>query len=290
MGRSIMEEKRPSWLKVKVRIGEDFQKVEKILKKWKLNTICREALCPNIGECFNQRTATFLILGDNCTRNCSFCGVKKGKPLPPDPEEPERLARAVSEMGLNHVVITSVTRDDLPDGGASNFAHTIREVKKRNPFSIVEVLIPDLKGSEEALITILDSSPNILGHNLETVPRLYNKVRRGANYVRSLELLKMAKQFSPSLITKSGLMLGLGERKEEILQVMDDLQICGCNLLTLGQYLPPSSRSYPVKHYYSPQEFEHFFEEGIERGFKWVESAPLVRSSYHAKRQWENIC
>jgi lipoic acid synthetase len=209
-----MEKRRPSWLKVKVRIGKDFRKVENILKKWKLNTICREALCPNIGECFNLGTATFLILGDSCTRSCSFCGVKKGNPLPPDPEEPERLARAVSEIGLNHVVITSVTRDDLPDGGASNFAHTIWEVKKRNPFSVVEVLIPDLKGSKEALTIVLDSSPDILGHNLETVPRLYNQVRRGANYIRSLELLKMAKQLSPSLITKSGLMLGLGERRK----------------------------------------------------------------------------
>jgi len=284
-----MEKRRPPWLKGRIRLGEDFRGVEKILKKWNLNTVCREAFCPNMGECFNQRTATFLILGDRCTRGCSFCGVKKGIPLPLDPQEPERLARAVSEMGLNHVVVTSVTRDDLSDGGASVFSLTTRKIKRLKPDLVVEVLISDLKGSERALSLILSASPHILVHNLETVPRLYPKIRIGADYKRSLKVIRTVKEFYPSVVTKSGLMLGLGERKEEVLQAMDDLRAVGCDLLTLGQYLPPTSRNFPVKRYYSPQEFDEFFREGRRRGFRWVESGPLVRSSYHAEKQWKSF-
>lgn len=283
-----MKKRRPPWLKVRFRMGKEFQGVDNILKKWKLNTVCRHALCPNIGECYNQKRATFLILGENCTRNCSFCSVKKGNPLPLDPEEPERLAQAVMELGLTHVVITSVTRDDLLDGGATVFANTIQKIETLKTESLVEVLIPDLKGSKKSLSIIIGASPHVLGHNLETVPRLYNMVRIGAEYKRSLNVLKATKELSPHMVTKSGLMLGLGEEKQEVLRVMDDLREAECDLLTLGQYLAPTNGSFPVQRYYEPSEFEDFFNEGMNRGFKWIESGPLVRSSYHAQEQWKN--
>jgi lipoic acid synthetase len=283
-----MKKKRPSWLKVRLRLGDDFHRVDSILNKWKINTVCREALCPNISECYNKKRATFLILGDYCTRNCSFCGVKKGNPLPLDPKEPERLTQVVKEVGLTHVVVTSVTRDDLPDGGATVFASTIEKIKKLKIDSLVEVLIPDLKGSKKSLSIILNAFPHILGHNLETVQNLYSKVRIGADYRRSLNILRTAKELFPHGVTKSGLMLGLGEEKKEVLQVMDDLRETGCDLLTLGQYLPPSNGSFPVQRYYEPSEFDDLFKEGMKRGFKWVESGPLVRSSYHAEEQWKS--
>ncbi len=282
-----MKKIRPPWLKARLRIGNEFQAIERIIEKLSLNTICREAFCPNISECFNHQTVTFLILGDRCTRECSFCGVKKGNPLLPDPCEPKRIAQAVRDMGLAHTVITSVTRDDLPDGGAAAFARTIREIKMLKSESVVEVLIPDLNGSKESLFAILNASPQILGHNLETAPRLYPLVRRGSDYKRSLKVLEMSKKFFPSVATKSSLILGLGEKKDEVLEVMDDLRQVNCDLLTLGQYLPPGSGNYPVKRYYSPEEFHDLFHEGIKRGFRWVESDPLVRSSYHAQKQWK---
>lgn len=277
---------RPPWLKTRIHCGDVFARVDNVLKKWSLNTVCREAACPNISECYNHRTATFLILGDVCTRNCAFCAVKKGTPRPLDPQEPERVAQAVKELGLYHVVITSVTRDDLPDGGAGCFARTIDEIRKINPVSIVEVLIPDLKGSKKALAIICDASPHIVGHNVETVPRLYSQVRSTANYRQSLTIIKMSKD-SSLITTKSGLMLGLGEAKEEILTTMDDLRAVGCDILTIGQYLSPTKQCFPIKRYYHPQEFEEFTREGKERGFKWIEAGPLVRSSFHANDQWK---
>jgi len=284
-----MKQPRPPWLKVRLRLGEDFERLEAILTRWGLNTICREASCPNIGECFNHKTATFLILGDRCTRGCSFCGVKRGIPCPPDPGETKRVAQAIKEIGLTHAVITSVTRDDLSDGGAMAFAQTIREIKLLQPDAVVEVLIPDLKGSKESLSIIIKARPNIVGHNVETVPRLYPQVRRGADYKRSLRVLKTAKELYPVMATKSGLMVGMGEEKEEVFQAMDDLRAADCDLLTVGQYLPPAADSnFSLQRYYSPSEFQAFFEEGMKRGFRWVESGPLVRSSYHAEQQWEN--
>jgi len=278
---------RPPWLKTRIRCGNDFDGVDNVLKKWSLNTVCREAACPNISECYNQRNATFLILGDVCTRNCAFCGVKKGTPRPLDPQEPERVAQAVKELALYHVVVTSVTRDDLPDGGARYFARTIDEIRKINPGSIVEVLIPDLKGSKKALSIIRDASPHVVGHNVETVPRLYPQVRSTANYRQSLTIIKTTKD-SSLITTKSGLMVGLGEKKEEILTTMDDLRAVGCDILTIGQYLQPAKLCFPIKRYYHPQEFEDFTREGKERGFKWIEAGPLVRSSFHANDQWKN--
>jgi len=280
------KQSHPPWLKTRIHCGNDFAGVDNVLKKWSLHTVCREAACPNISECYNQRTATFLILGDVCTRNCSFCGVKKGTPRPLDPQEPERVAQAVKELALYHVVVTSVTRDDLPDGGARCFAQTIDEIRKINPGIIVEVLIPDLKGSKKALAIIRDASPHIVGHNVETVPRLYPQVRSTANYRQSLTIIKMSKD-SSLITTKSGLMVGLGEEKEEILTTMDDLRAVGCDILTIGQYLSPTKQCFPIKRYYYPQEFEEFTRQGKERGFKWIEAGPLVRSSFHANDQWK---
>jgi lipoyl synthase len=284
-----VNQSRPPWLKARIHCGDVFAGVDNVLKKWSLNTVCREAACPNISECYNQRAASFLILGDVCTRNCAFCGVKKGTPRPFDPREPERVAQAVKELGLHHVVITSVTRDDLPDGGARCFARTIDEIRKINSDTIVEVLIPDLKGSQKALAIICDASPHIVGHNVETVPRLYPQVRSTANYRQSLTIIKMTKD-SSLITTKSGLMVGLGEEKEEILTTMDDLRAVGCDILTIGQYLSPTKKCFPIKRYYNPQEFEEFFREGKERGFKWIEVGPLVRSSFHANDQWKKAC
>jgi lipoic acid synthetase len=284
-----MQKRRPPWLKARVNLGGDFAEVEQILHKWSLNTVCREAVCPNISECYNRRTATFLILGDVCTRKCGFCGVKKGNPRPLDFKEPERVAQAVKELRLHHVVITSVTRDDLPDGGAGCFARTIGAIRRYNPDTIVEVLIPDLKGSQKALSIICDASPHIVGHNVETVPRLYPQVRSQAEYRQSLVVLGTIKGFY-SIITKSGLMVGLGEEKEEILTTMFELRSVGCDILTIGQYLSPKKQCFPIKRYYHPQEFEEFAREGKERGFKWIEAGPLVRSSFHAHEQWEKAC
>lgn len=262
--------------------GETYSEVNRLLKTSHLNTVCKEANCPNIGECFNQRTATFLILGDVCTRGCRFCNVTKGLTKPVDYEEPERVALTAKEMGLKHIVVTSVTRDDLEDGGAGIYAQTISMIRKHNPESTVEVLIPDFKGSVESLDIVLNESPDVLNHNIETVPRLYKIVRPGAIYEQSLYLLEHVKKVRPDILTKSGIMLGLGEEFKEVLEVMTDLRKAGCQILTIGQYLSPGKRHLPVERYYHPDEFEELKKKGIEFGFSHVESGPLVRSSYHA--------
>ncbi len=281
---------KPEWLRRKLPDLEALGKMRGLLQRHGLNTVCQGALCPNQGECFGQGTATFLILGKTCTRNCTFCAIPtEERPPAPDPDEPRRIAQGAAELGLKHVVITSVTRDDLEDGGASLFARTIEALRRMNPQITVEVLIPDFQGSVEALKTVTDSSPNILNHNLETVPRLYPKVRPQAVYPRSIELLKRAKAMAPKEFTKSGLMLGLGEEKEEILGVMADLREVSCDLLTLGQYLQPSGRHHPVIRYVPPEEFEELRVEGKKMGFRAVFSAPLVRSSFHAAEVFEKI-
>ncbi len=258
-----------------------------LLSRHNLNTVCQGAQCPNQGECFGTGTATFLVLGPVCTRSCSFCAIPSQKsPAAPDPGEPERVARAAEELKLRHVVITSVTRDDLPDGGAFHFAETVRALKTKDSARTVEVLIPDFQGSRSALNTVLQSGPDILNHNLETVPRLYPEVRPQADYTRSLELLKIVKEIDPGMATKSGLMLGLGENREETLQTMADLRQVCCDLLTLGQYLQPSGRHHPVTRYIPPEEFETLGRAGEEMGFKAVFSAPLVRSSFHAREMF----
>jgi len=261
-----------------------------LLQRYGLNTVCEGALCPNQGECFGQGTATFLILGRTCTRNCTFCAIPSEEhPPAPDPGEAERIAQAAVELGLKHVVITSVTRDDLGDGGASNFAQTVEALKKNNPQIIVEVLVPDFLGSLAALEIVVNSGPEIINHNLETIPRLYPEVRPQADYRRSIGLLKRVKEINSQKITKSGLMLGLGEEQEEVLQVMRDLREVSCDLLTLGQYLQPSGRHHPVIRYIPPEEFEELRKEGEEMGFKGVFSAPFVRSSFHAAEIFEKI-
>ena len=281
---------KPEWLRRKLPDPEALSKMRNLLKRHGLNTVCQEALCPNQGECFGQGTATFLILGKTCTRNCTFCAIPtEERPPAPDPDEPRRIAQASAELGLKHVVITSVTRDDLDDGGASHFARTVRALRDHNPEIIVEVLIPDFQGSAEDLKTVMDSEPDILNHNLETVPRLYPEVRPQAVYRRSLELLKRAREMSPARITKSGLMLGLGEEKEEVLRVMADLRKVSCDLLTLGQYLRPSGKHHPVARYVTPREFDELRLEGEKMGFKAVFSAPLVRSSFHAAEVFKKI-
>ena len=274
---------KPEWLRRKLPDPEALSKMRSLLQRHGLNTVCQGALCPNQGECFGQGTATFLILGKTCTRNCTFCAIPTGeRPPAPDPDESRRIAEAVAELGLKHVVITSVTRDDLEDGGASHFARTVRALTNANPEIIVEILIPDFQGSEEALKIAMGSGPDILNHNLETVPRLYPEVRPQAAYSRSIELLRRAKAMAPNKITKSGLMLGLGEEKEEVLRVMADLRQVSCDLLTLGQYLRPSGKHHPVVRYVTPEEFDELRLEGEKLGFKAVFSAPLVRSSFHA--------
>jgi len=253
-----------------------------------LHTVCEEARCPNVGECFQNGTATFLILGDVCTRACAFCAVTSGRPGGLDAAEPLKVAQAVSRLGLRHAVVTSVTRDDLPDGGASVFAATIRAIRRLSPGTSVEVLIPDLQGSHDALAKVMAARPDVLNHNLETVPRLYRRVRPKAVYGRSLELLARAGQVDGDAITKSGLMVGLGEEREELLAVMAELVAVGCQVLTIGQYLQPTPRHLPVARYYHPDEFAGLAREGRRLGFRHVESGPLVRSSYHAERQIVN--
>lgn len=261
-----------------------------LLRNHGLNTVCEGALCPNQGECFSQGTATFLILGRTCTRSCTFCAIpSEERPPAPDPEEPQRIVEAASELGLTHVVVTSVTRDDLEDGGASHFAKTVRALKRTESTIVVEVLIPDFQGSFESLKIVADSGPDIVNHNLETVPRLYPEVRPQADYRRSLHLLKTVKEIDPGRVTKSGLMLGLGEQRDEVLEVMNDLRKISCDLLTLGQYLQPSGRHHPVVRYIPPEEFEDLRCAGEKMGFKAVFSAPLVRSSFHAAEVFKKI-
>jgi len=264
-------------------------KIKKLLRHLNLNTVCEEASCPNIGECFSKKTATFMIMGDICTRNCPYCNVSHGKPMPLDEKEPENIAKAVNILGLKYVVITSVDRDDLKDGGASHFAKVIQKVREYNPDVKIEVLIPDFKGSIEALKIVIDAKPDVINHNIETVPSLYKKVRPQGNYQRSLELLKNIKDINDTIITKSGLMVGLGEDKEEIIQVMKDLRNVNCDILTIGQYLQPSKNHLPVSRYLSDEEFEEFRYIGEKLGFKEIYSGKLVRSSYHAGEIYKKI-
>ena len=264
-------------------MGPDYEKVRALLKKGRLNTVCQEAKCPNLWECFSRRTATFLIMGSLCTRNCRFCAVAHGPLGPPDPEEPARVAEAVKKMGLRYAVITSVTRDDLLDGGAGFFAKTIKEIRKRVSDVLVEVLIPDFQGNMDALQTVVDARPDVLNHNIETVPRLYPLARPEASYWRSIELLKQVQKHDSTIPTKSGLMLGLGELSEEIRETLRDLLGASCSMLTLGQYLQPTKKHLPVKNFVHPDEFDRWRKIALEMGFSAVASGPFVRSSYHAK-------
>lgn len=278
--------RHPEWIKVKAPSGEAFFETKRLVKELRLHTVCEEAHCPNVGECWHHQTATFMLLGDVCTRNCSFCAVAHGRPVAVDPDEPERVAEGVVQLGLRHVVVTSVDRDDLPDGGAGHFARTAQAIKARVPECTVEMLVPDFKGDLAAVDTVVDSPVDILNHNTETVPRLYRRVRPGARYERSLALLRHAKQRRPELLTKTGLMLGLGEEHDEVRGVFADLAAVGCNILTLGQYLRPSASQLPVERYLPPAEFAGLRDEALRFGFRHVESGPLVRSSYHA---WQHV-
>ena len=277
--------RKPEWLKVRAPGGENFMRLKGLLRTLNLRTVCEEARCPNIGECFENLTATFMILGDICTRRCGFCAVTHGRPTGLDGQEPHRVADAVKVLGLEHAVITSVNRDDLPDGGAPIFAATIHAIRETSPGCTVEVLIPDFKGNWGALETVLEAQPDILNHNTETVPRLYRVVRPGARYERSLELLERAKRFDTAMRTKSGLMLGLGEEQDELVSTMRDLVRAGCDILTLGQYLRPSTNHLPIVRFYHPDEFQELKAIGQALGFNHVEAGPLVRSSYHAGQQ-----
>jgi len=277
-------ERRPEWLKVRLPNGPNFRDLVGIMRTQALHTVCEEARCPNIGDCWERRTATFLILGNVCTRHCAYCAIAHGLPTELDAQEPERVAGAVAAMGLRHVVITSVDRDDLKDGGAAMFARTIRLLREQGGCT-VEVLIPDFKGDERALRSVLDAGPDILNHNIETVPRLFRVVRHGGNYRRSLDLLARAKSWSGGWLTKSGMMVGLGEEWEEVQHTMRDLRAVGCDILTIGQYLSPGKDYVPIARYYHPDEFAALKQEGIALGFRHVESGPLVRSSYHADEQ-----
>ncbi len=273
---------KPPWIRVRVPSGENYRKVKELVHQKNLHTVCAEALCPNLGECWGRGTATFLILGDTCTRNCRFCGVKSGEPSPVSPREAEELADAVSIMTLKHAVITSVTRDDLPDGGAEQFARAIRAVHQRVPGCSVEVLVPDFEGRMDAIRTVIDAEPDIFAHNMETVPRLYPRARPEADYEQSLNVIRTVNNLSSTIKTKSGIMVGLGESREEIVAVMGSLRESGCDILTVGQYLSPTRAHLPVAKYYTPEEFHQLKHLGLKMGFEWVESGPLVRSSYHA--------
>jgi len=279
--------RKPDWLKVRFRGGARHSQIERYHREQGLNSVCRSAACPNQGECWSRGTATFMILGDHCTRGCRFCNVRHQQPAPPDPEEPAKVARAIAELGLKHAVITSVTRDDLPDGGAAQFAALTGEIRRQAPGCRIELLIPDLAGDRDALAKVLAAGPDILGHNLETVPRLYPSARQGADYSRSLALLASARELAPQIPTKSGLMLGLGEERGELLQVLEDLREVGCGLLTLGQYLAPTREHLPVVRFVPPEEFAELAAIGRRLGFAHVEAGPLVRSSYHAEQQFQ---
>jgi len=278
----MMKGRLPSWFKQKLADPKIMSTMQGLLDGLSLHTICENAHCPNIGKCFSEGTATFLILGDICTRNCTFCAVKKGIPIPVDEEEPQHLLQAVERLGLSYIVITSVTRDDLSDGGASQFAKTIKLLHENREGAIVEVLVPDFHGSAEAIKMVVEARPQVINHNIETVPRLYPAVRPGADYNHSLELLFMVKNLDPEIVTKSGLMLGLGETKAEVLEVMSDLREANCDLLTIGQYLSPSPQHHPVVRFVSPEEFTEYEGIGKDMGFTQVASAPLVRSSFKA--------
>jgi lipoyl synthase len=273
---------KPEWLKVRAPGSPGYLRLRTLMRELKLHTVCEEAQCPNIGECWHHGTATFMILGDVCTRACSYCAVSHGRPGPVDPHEPIRIADAIATLGLDYVVITSVDRDDLADGGASIFADTIRETRKRRPDCRIEVLIPDFQGNEASLHAVLDAGPDVLNHNTETVPRLYRMARSGGRYTRTLELLDRSRRYTPQIPTKSGVMVGLGEEKDELVATFRDLRDAGCGILTVGQYLRPSATHAPMVRYYQPDEFRELKAVALDMGFVHVESGPLVRSSYHA--------
>jgi lipoic acid synthetase len=276
---------KPEWLKVKAPGSPSYLRLKGLMRDLNLHTVCEEARCPNIGECWTHGTATFMILGDICTRACGYCAVGHGRPHPVDAAEPARVADAVASLDLAHVVVTSVDRDDVSDGGASIFAETIREIRRRKPGASIEVLIPDFQGKAEPLYTVLDASPDILNHNTETVPRLYKLARSGGRYERTLQLLDRSRSYAPRIATKSGIMLGLGEEWDEVVATLKDLRAAGCAILTLGQYLRPSPAHLPMTRYYHPDEFRQLKDIALEMGFAHVESGPLVRSSYHAHEQ-----
>jgi lipoyl synthase len=273
---------KPDWLKVRAPGSPNFARLKGLMRELKLHTVCEEAQCPNIGECWHHGTATFMILGEVCTRACAYCAVSHGRPAPADPDEAVRVAHAIHTLGLSYVVITSVDRDDLKDGGASIFADTIRETRARLPDCRLEVLIPDFQGNEAALRTVLDARPDVLNHNTETVPRLYRMARSGGRYTRTLELLDRSRRYAPDIPTKTGLMVGLGEERDELVATFKDLREVGCQILTVGQYLRPSSEHAPMSRYYHPDEFRELKQIALDLGFVHVESGPLVRSSYHA--------
>jgi lipoyl synthase len=284
--RDPLPERKPSWLKVKAPGGPNYLRLQKLMREMDLHTVCEEAHCPNVGECWEHGTATFMILGDVCTRNCAYCAVSHGRPPKFDPSEPGRVAEAASRMSLQHLVITSVDRDDLPDYGAGIFAETIRQVHERVPGCSVEVLVPDFQGDEDAIRMVLDARPEIYNHNTETVPRLYKRCRPGGRYERVMSIFRLAKQYAPDIPTKTGIILGMGETNEEVVAVMHDLRAVDVDILTLGQYLRPSADHHPLDRYVTPDEFRHLYEVGMSLGFRHVESGPLVRSSYHA---WEQV-
>lgn len=280
---------KPQWLRAKAPAGENFHELKKLARGLGLHTVCESAQCPNIGECWNHRTATFMLLGDICTRRCGFCAVPKGRPLPLDLDEPGRVAEAVARLGLKHAVVTSVNRDDDNLGGARIFAATIREIRNAAPECRVEVLIPDFQGLDQALRIVLEAGPDVLNHNTESVPRLYRAVRSGARYERTLRLLDNAKKISPGTVTKSGLMVGLGETMTELVDVFRDLAERKVDILTVGQYLRPSRDHLPIARFYTPEEFAYLKQEALRLGFRHVESGPLVRSSYHAHEQADGV-
>ena len=289
MGRrrvAPLPERKPSWLKVKAPGGPNYLRLKQLMRQLDLHTVCEEARCPNVGECWEHGTATFMILGDVCTRNCAYCAVAHGRPPKFDPAEPSRVAEACAEMSLRHVVLTSVDRDDLPDFGAWAFAETVREIKARLPEASVEVLVPDFQGRESSIAAVLEARPDIYNHNTETVPRLYKKCRPGGRYERVMNIFRASKRLAPDIPTKTGIILGMGETNEEVVAVMRDLRAVDVDILTLGQYLRPSDGHVALDRYVTPEEFRRFYEVGMELGFRHVESAPLVRSSYHA---WEQV-
>ncbi|MBN66907.1 MAG: lipoyl synthase [Rickettsiales bacterium] len=280
---------KPDWIRVKAPTSKGYEETRKLMREQSLHTVCEEAACPNIGECWNQGHATVMILGDTCTRACAFCNVKTGVPNLLDPHEPENLAKAVGELGLKHVVITSVDRDDLPDGGAQHFAECIMRLRHTAPDTTVEILTPDFQKKPGAVEIIAESKPDVFNHNIETVPRLYRTIRPGARYFHSLKILQQVKEINPSVFTKSGLMVGLGESKEEVLQVMDDLRSAEVDFITIGQYLQPTPRHAPVDRYVTPDEFEYYKRMAKVKGFLMVASSPLTRSSYHAGDDFEQM-
>jgi len=277
--------RRPDWLRARIPTGKAYLETKQILRTLDLHTVCESANCPNIGDCFSRHTATFLILGNVCTRSCPFCDIRSGKPLPVDPEEPARVADAARRLGLRYVVVTSVNRDELPDGGAGHFAATIRALREAVDGVRVEVLIPDFLGDEAALRTVLEARPDVLNHNMETVKRLYKRVRPAGRYERSLELLRRVAAWTPHIPAKSGLMVGVGETREEVEELIRDLHAQGVSMITIGQYLAPSNAHLPVERYVTPEEFAHYQRYGMERGVRQVASAPMVRSSFHAEEQ-----